>query len=275
MKRIILPCVLILCVLLISCSLGQDEVEEQFLCKIDILDVGKADCIVINTGTRLVMIDTAERENLSVIQAYMSANEYTKIDTLILTHFDKDHIGNVSNVATLYGVDRVIESSFSTDTPEYIEYHSTLDQLGVEITKLTSNYSVTLDGCELEIDIPKKSHYKNKEDNNASLVISLRCGERKFLFCGDAMELRVKELVDAQIGTYDFVKLPYHGNYLDNYRDFLDMVKPSYGAITCSKRNPASPDTLILLDEYEVALYQTRYGMISVTTDGREITIEQ
>jgi beta-lactamase superfamily II metal-dependent hydrolase len=106
-------------------------------------------------------------------------------------------------------------------------------------------------------------------------VVSLTCGERRFLFCGDAMELRLAELTESEIGAHDFVKLPYHGNYLENYREFLDEVKPKYGAITCSGKNPTDDRTIDLLIEYMVHAYQTKDGNINVLCDENKITITQ
>ncbi|MBE6674650.1 MAG: MBL fold metallo-hydrolase [Ruminococcaceae bacterium] len=243
--------------------------------KVDILKVGKADCIVINTGGKIVMIDTGEEENLDRINAYMTRNGYEKVDVLILTHYDKDHIGGASEIITKYGVETVIESSLASNNQWYISYHNALILLKKEPLKLSENYTFTFDSCSFEISIPKKKSYPIKQDNNSSLVVSMKIGENSFLFCADAMELRLAELIEDGVGRYDFVKLPYHGNYLENYREFLDKVTPTYGAITCSNKNPASEDTLNLLQEYGTLVYQTKNGEINVSTDGVKIEIKQ
>ena len=238
---------------------------------IDILKIGKADCIVINTGNKIVMIDTGEEENLPQIHAFMQKRGYNTVDTLILTHFDKDHIGGTTDIISRYNVGTVIESSFTSDSRWYLSYHS----LDIKPIKLKEDYSFTFDSCDFKIDIPKLEKYSTKQDNNSSLVISMKIGNSSLLFCGDAMELRVKELIDEDIGHYDFVKLPHHGGFLANYGEFLDMVKPSYGAITCSNKNPASNSTLEILKEYGTEVYQTKNGSITISLNGDEIQIEQ
>ncbi len=266
--------VLMFCVLISICSCNVGEKEVVPSCFVDILDVGKADCIVIGTGTKIVMIDTGEVENLPIIISYLTEKEISKIDTLILTHFDKDHIGGASKIISDYNVTNVIESNFSSNSEFYVSYHDTLSALGIEPLKLSENYSFGYDGCKFTIDVPKKTKYKQKECNNSSLMISFECGEKRLLFCGDAMELRLSEFIDTSPQKYDFVKLPYHGNYLENYREFLDKILPTYGAITCSKKNPASPDTLKLLDEYGIEVFQTRYGTISFSIEENEISFK-
>lgn len=269
----LLACVL--CVFCVSCNGDTDEEDEPVTVYIDVLKIGKADCIIINTGSRILMIDAGEKENLTQINSYMLEKEYNKIDVLILTHYDKDHIGGAAQIISDYNVDTVIETCISSTTEEYAEYHNVMNDLGITPMKLTENYSFVSDGCQFDISIPKKRKYSTKQDNNSSLIISMKYREKSFLFCGDAMELRLEEFISDAPGHYDFIKLPYHGNYLENYREFLDAVSPVYGVITCSKKNPASADTLALLDEYGVEVYQTRYGTVSVSTDGSTVSIQQ
>lgn len=266
------------CIFLYSCNddVGTEAGDNGSISvKMDILKIGKADCIVIDTGTKIIMIDTGEEENLPTIHSFMNEKEYSRVDILILTHYDKDHIGGATEIIEKYGASTVIESSFSSDSDSYISYHNKLSELGISPLKLSENYSFKCDGCEFDINIPKKDSYKSKQSNNSSLIISMKCGEKRLLFCADAMELRLTELIEDSIGQYDLVKLPYHGNYLENYAEFLDEVKPSYGIITNSKKNPASEDTLTMLYGRDIEVYQTRYGQISVFCDGKEIEINQ
>lgn len=260
----------VLCIFISSCdSETEDNVE------IDILKIGKADCIIINTGTNIVMIDTGEKENLPKIHYYMNEKQYTKIDMLILTHYDKDHIGGASEIIHTYDVKMVVESQISSMSEHYIDYHNTLSELNISPIKLTSNYQFSLDNCNFEINIPKSNKYEEKQDNNSSLIVSMEHKENRFLFCADAMELRINELLMDNIGKYDLAKLPYHGNYLKNYRELLEMIEIKQGVITCSNKNPPSNDTLSLLSEYEIEVFQTRYGDVSISSDGNEIKISQ
>lgn len=251
------------------------ESEVTPSCSIDILKIGKADCIVIDTGEGLVMIDAGEDSNVSSIRDFMSDKGYDKIDTLILTHPDKDHIGGASEIISAYDVTTVIEGAYAPLTEEYTRYHATMDEREITPIILNGAHSFEAGGCLFEIDAPRKQKYAEKQSNNSSLVVSLTCGTRRFLFCGDAMEIRIAELTEAELGEYDFIKLPYHGNYIENYRELLDMVKPKYGVITCSKKNPADERTIALLNEYPVQVYQTKDGDVSVICNDNKISITQ
>ena len=241
---------------------------------VDILKVGKADCIVISTGTKIVMIDTGEEENVPYINSFMEKKGYERIDALIISHYDKDHLGGALQIIPKYNVSTVIESALTTKSDLYERYQGVLESCGVSPLKLKENYTLELDECKIEIDVPSPKKYSQNHDNNSSLVVSLSCGERKLLFLGDALELRLDELIKKDIGKYDFIKLPHHGTYIENYMEFLNMTSPTYAAITCSNKNPPSDETLALLLGLGVEVFETRNGDVHIYTNGKILTVK-
>ena len=263
---------LILCALFCSCEAEEEHITPA---TVDVLKIGKADCIVINTGNNVVVIDTGEEEDFESIRSFMTEKNYSKIDALILTHYDKDHIGGAKSVIEEYDVGLVIESSASSNRDEFHSYHLALSQMGKEAKRLTQDYSFDFDDCKFKISVPKQKKYERKNDNNLSLVISMECGDTKFLFCGDAMEERIVEIIDTFPGEYDLIKLPYHGKYIENYEDFLASAQTRNGVITCSDKNPSDERTIELLERNGVSVYETKNGSITVYTNGKQITIKQ
>lgn len=278
MRKTVIALYMIFCLLLSSFlySCGDSDGAESVLpAQVDVLKIGKADCIVINTGTKIVMIDTGEKENLDDVRDFMRDRGYKKVDTLILTHFDKDHIGGAKEIIEEYGVSTVLESTASSDSEYFHEYHLLLNQLGMSPMRLSQDYTFQSDECAFFVGVPMKKKYKDKKDNNSSLVVKMEHGETKLLFCGDAEEERLAEIIDTCAGEYDFVKLPYHGNYLENYGEFFGKIKMKYAAITDSKKKPADTRTLDLLAEEGVAVLETRNGTVSFFSDGRSVKAEQ
>lgn len=268
--------IILIFVLGFACSCGAEDAEESVVpAEVDVLKVGKADCIVINTGTKIVMIDTGEKENLDDIRSFMRERDYKRVDTLILTHYDKDHIGCAKEIIEEYGVGTVLESSASSDSELFHEYHYALKQQGKSATRLSEDYSFRSDSCDFVINVPRQKKYETKKDNNSSLVVKMECGETEFLFCGDAEELRLAEIIDTCAGEYDFVKIPYHGNYIENYPAFLEKIKVKSCAVTCSKKNPADPRVIEILEKNGAEIYETRNGTVHVETDGKAIQINQ
>ena len=276
-KKVILTFVFFaLCMLIFLCSCDTGVEENSVTpASVDILKIGKADAIIINTGTKIVMIDTGEAENVEQIRSFMDEQQYSKVDVLILTHYDKDHIGGAKAIIEEYGVDTVFESNVSSNNEEFHEYHYALSQLGKSATRLKENYTFQIDDCIFNINVPKEKKYDKKNDNNTSLVVEMKCGKTKLLFCGDAQEERLAEVIEGFEGEYDFVKLPYHGNYIENYEEFFEKIKIKSCAITCSKKNPADQKTLDLLLANGVTTYETKDGTIHAKTDGQQVIIEQ
>lgn len=264
---------LILCVISVAalCSCQADDETVS----VHVLDIGKADCIVIETGDKTVMIDTGERNDVYDIGKFLDSKGIEKIDMLILSHFDKDHIGGAAELISRYEIDTVIESRFSSDRDEYTAYHKVLAERGLSSLVLTEDYVFSSGKCNFTVYPPESSSYNKKEDNNSSLIVAMEYGEKRFLFCGDAMELRLSEFLVRSPGKFDFIKLPYHGNYIKNYDEFLKEVSPQYGAITCSDKNPCDEKTLDLLFRYGVEVYKTVDGTVSLTTDGKNINIAE
>ncbi len=265
-----------LCMLAFLCTCSAEDTEDGVVpARVDVLKIGKADCIIINTGTKIVMIDTGEKENVEDIRSFMGEMGYKRVDTLILTHYDKDHIGSAKEIIEEYGVEVVLESSFTKESDLFYEYHRALSSLGKSATRLNKDYTFKSDSCTFEINVPRQKKYESKKDNNSSLVVKMECGETKFLFCGDAEELRLAEIIDTCAGEYDFVKLPYHGNYVENYPAFFEKIKVKACAITCSKKNPADPRTIDLLNKSGIQIYETKNGTVCAETDGRAVTVNQ
>lgn len=71
-------------------------IEREDAIKILIPKIGKADCIIIYKNNDCVMIDTGESEDNAEIVSVMQENNINRIDTLIITHFDKDHVGGAA-----------------------------------------------------------------------------------------------------------------------------------------------------------------------------------
>lgn len=271
-KLILVWCITLLLILplITSCSISSDN-----LLRIDVLDIGKADCIIIRNANNTVMIDTGEVENLTKIESFLKSKNIKKINCLILSHYDKDHIGGAEKILTAYDVETVLESSFTSEREEYASYHNAASEKGIPVSKLQNDTAMTIGDMHINISTPKKTSYEKKEDNNASLAVSLKFGECSFLFCGDAMNDRMDEILLENLGQFDVVKLPHHGSFLKDYDEILNSFACKDVIITDSEKNPADEKLISLLNEKNIKCYESRYGTVSVKCDSENITIEQ
>ena len=87
MRKILSLFLTIALLFLVSCSVNQNNILA-----IDVLNVGKADCSVLFYQDSVIVIDTGEEDNAHEIVSFLQSKNVDKIDYLIHSHFDKDHL---------------------------------------------------------------------------------------------------------------------------------------------------------------------------------------
>lgn len=242
--------------------------------KISILDIGKADSILLNIDDKNVLIDTGEDNNGQEILSYLRKNNVEKLDYMIITHFDKDHVGGADIILDNMDVTNVIQPLYEKNSKQYTQYINSLKKKNLTPITLKETMSFNLNGAKFTIYPPNKTKYK-EGDNDFSLVTSVIHGSNSFLFTGDAESERLQELLNSISLKHTFLKVPHHGKYSTSSKEFFTAVSPKYAAITCSKKKPADEKILSILDALKVKTYQTVNGNIIVTSNGSSIDIKQ
>lgn len=273
-KYITFGCVLavsaILCCVIYVCHSRINPDKLNIYC----FDAGKADACVISKGESHIMIDTGE-ENLSEeILAYFAKNNITSLDYLIITHFDKDHVGSAAAVIDSVDIKNVLQSNVPKESEYYDNYLNSLEAKGMEPLTISGDYGFEIGDLKFNVNGPAVIYDKN-ESNNSSLITSLSFGDRSFIFMGDAQNDRLKDFISANTSSYDLVKIPYHGHYQKRLENLLESITPKYAVITSSEDEREDEETLELLDEFGVSCYLTREGDILISSDGSDIKIKQ
>ncbi|MBQ9297848.1 MAG: MBL fold metallo-hydrolase [Clostridia bacterium] len=248
--------------------------QKEYNFKIYFFNAGKADCILISNNDKYIMIDTGEEELSSEILQYLKNNNITKLDYLIITHFDKDHVGSASSIIDNIEIDNVLQSNCPKESEYYDNYINSLNAKGITTQTISGDISFTLGDMNIVVNGPE-TLYDNNESNNSSLIISLNYGNTNYLFTGDAQNDRITDYLSTHNSTYDFIKVPYHGHYQKKLQKLLETTKPNYGVITCSNEEPEDEETISILNDLNIKYYLTRNGSITVLSDGNEIKIKQ
>ncbi|MGN0616848.1 ComEC/Rec2 family competence protein [Ruminococcus flavefaciens] len=242
--------------------------------KVTFLDVGKADAIVLQSESSTVVIDCGEKGDGKKISSILEESGTTVIDYLIITHFDKDHVGGAPKVLKTFDVKNVLTPDYTGNVSEYDKFAETLDGRGITPMKLKEDISFTLDDVDYTVYAPKKDFYGDGDsaENNFSLVTKAVHHNNTLLFTGDAMEERLDEIMD--IGKCTLLKVPYHGRKLDNLGDFLKATEPKC-AVVCTDSNEFSGKMQDLLKKQKINTYATCFnGEITAVSDGSQIKID-
>ena len=235
---------------------------------------GKADAILLTTPHSAVLIDTGESGFGKEIVSWLKAQGISSLDALILTHFDQDHVGGSAKVLKSVPVERVLQSDCPKDSSEYAAYLSALDAAGLTAQTVRQTVSFSLDGVSYTVDPPRQADYAVDSSNNSSLIVSAAYGERRFLFAGDAEDDRLREFLEEHPGTYDFLKVPYHGHWQEILPEFLQTVQPAYAVITCSDKEPEDSETVSALTDAGTQVFLTRKGPVLAESDGTSLRVQ-
>ena len=225
---------------------------------------GKADAFLLTTAHSAVLIDAGEKGFGKTILAELEARGITKLDYLIITHFDQDHVGGAAKVINNFDVETVLQSNHPKDSEEYEKYVKALNNAGIEAVTVREALDFTLDGVAFSVDPPRRDNYREDDSNNASLIVTAKAGENSLLFMGDAQTERLAEFLEWNTETWDVLKVPHHGKEEPLMEELVRLVKPKYAVITSSDEDPEAASTLAALDGVET--YLTRNGEISITS---------
>ena len=237
--------------------------------------IGKADATLIWTAEHAILIDAGEIEDAAEILRYMQRKGIAKLDAFIITHFDKDHVGGASGIIEGTAIDRIYATYDSKVSAEVDAYRAALTAKSITPTVVREKTAVSYGDIRLVIYPPHEESYSVKESNNSSLAVHMTYGENRFLFAGDAEEIRIAELLTEDGLACDLMKVPYHGNDLENLPALLALCKPTWGIVTCSDKNPEEQGKMTALREADVTVFLSRHGDIEFTSNGKKITVTQ
>lgn len=251
-------------------SMGDPEV------KITFFDVGKGDAILIETDNNRMLIDSGYDNTSPVILDYLDSRKIEKLDYMVLTHFDKDHVGGADKILDEVQVGMILQPDYQSNSSQTAEYCTAMEQKGMQPVKVTETMHLFMDGADILIYPPQQKEYE-EEDNDFSLVISMTYQEKRFLFAGDCESVRLQELLEQTEFelSHDVLKVPHHGKKEKNSEEFLEAVSPNAAIITCSEEMPADKRIVSILEEQGATVYQTVQGSITCLCSGDEMQIIQ
>ena len=272
MKKLISLILIFVCVLNSAGCTSQKEYVY-----VDFLDVGNADCIVIRTENRTTVIDTATSISSNIIFEYLNEKGIDRIDVLIITHFDKDHVGSASKIINNIKVDRVYQTykNSGAKSQYYKRYLKSFKNNKTDVYTLTEPKKMFQDDAILSIYPPKSDGYITKESNNSSLVVTLEYGEFSFFFGGDIEKDRIAEILSGGTEKFDVLKVPHHGYYEDNTGEFISEISPAFSVITTTSLSPPSSQTIMELYRIGSKVYFTDNGTVEIITDGESLSVKQ
>lgn len=246
--------------------------------KVYCFQAGKADAFLLWNEDGAVLIDTGESGFGKEILDKMTELGVRRLDYLIITHFDKDHVGGAKKLISSIPIDNILQSNAPKEgSTAYEKYLKALEEQGKEAVTVRETLRFTLGEVQYTVNPPARESYQTDESNNASLIVSVTHGPNRLLFTGDAEDERMNEFLDTNPGTYSFLKVPHHGVYQSSLIRLLEVTRPAYALITSSDEEPEDEKTLDLLTAQGTETFLTRTGpvLLQSDNDGLRVAYDQ
>lgn len=242
--------------------------------KVHFIDVGQADCILIQNKEENVLIDSGNRADFDTIKNYLEQLGVTTIQHFILTHPHEDHIGSAAKIVEHFNIERAYMTDASADSNVYKSLMEQLKNKAITpiYPSIGDNFSI---GETIFTFLGPASAYEDV--NSMSLVVRADFGSNSFLFTGDTTDEAERDLLNEGVNLEaDVLKVAHHGSRDSNTYVFLKAVNPTYSVISVGIDNDyghPTEDVLSRLNDVGSTLFRTDVsGTIVATSDGTNIT---
>ena len=242
--------------------------------EVSILDVGQGDSSLIRLKNKNILIDTGGNINYdiskNILIPYFKSVGIKKIDYLVLTHGDYDHMGEAINLVENFKVEKVIFNCGS------------YNDLENELIEVLDKKKIKYYSCikELNIDNNKLHFLQTKEydnENENSNVIYTELNGYKFMFMGDAGVEKEKDILEKyNVSKIDVLKIGHHGSKTSSDKNFIDEMNPKYSVISVGKNNRyGHPNKEVLNNLDNSKIYRTdQDGSIMFKIKNNKLKIE-
>lgn len=240
--------------------------------------VGQADSTFVKLNNSTMLIDAGNNEDGKMIVNFLNQNNISKIDYLVATHADEDHIGGIDDILNSVKVNQLLIPTVGSSGSDYKNAIEAAKNNNVEIKNPVRGDKFNLDSANIEIMSALEG--EDVSDNDSSIVMQMNYNTTKYLFMGDAE----KEVENSrQWQEVDVLKVGHHGSNSSSSEKFLEQINPKYSIIEVGKNNSynlPSSKALTRLKNINTKILRTdmangeEAGSFWLTSNGVEIDIK-
>lgn len=242
---------------------------------IHIIDVGQGDCILISTpNNKNMLIDGGDEDSSRIIKSYLKLHKIKKLDMIIATHLDKDHIGSLDYVINNFQVQKLYTPNQMENSTSYHNLVKSCKDNNIKINHLKKGDTLDFDK-HINISILSPSYIQGNNNLN-SIALNLTYFNMDFLFTGDCEEINEIDMINSyDLDNVDFLKVAHHGSSSSSTDEFIKETSPDIAVISCGYKNSYGhphKSTLDTLEKYNVKTFRTDLnGDLVFYSDGNKI----
>jgi competence protein ComEC len=237
------------------------------------LDVGAGDAAFLRTtGGSTVLIDGGDRIDAAgaerVVTPFLRSNRVARLDYVVATHSDADHLTGVQAVVEEFRVETVLLPLRQAPDEAEKGFLALCERRKVPVRRLCRGDTVALAGGKLTALHPPPDWSASASPNEGSLALRLEWAGPTVLFAGDIEAEAETALVRTPCAA-DILKVPHHGSRTSSTEPFLAAVGPADAVVSTGLlrgRELARPDVLARYERRGIRVWRTdRLGGIRVT----------
>lgn len=266
---------------------------------IDFLDVGQGDSAIVtfpNGETLLIdgggRFDYREKRDETeepfepdtrgigeaVVSEVLWTKGYSKIDHILATHADADHIKGLGDVATNFNIGSAFVGRTPISDPDYFEFAAVLQKRKIPLQTVSRGEILKFGDVTVEVLYPFASDDLDAaSDNNNSVVLRIVYGSRVFLLTGDVEQKAERDLLANGTLRADVVKVAHHGSRTSSMQTFIDATGATYAVISVGQNSQFGHPHAEVVSRWQqsgASVFTTgENGMISFSTDGKDLVV--
>lgn len=215
------------------------------------------DCCVIRSPLgKNIIIDGGNNRDYDygeqVVVPYLLDRKITKIDFLMVSHFDADHCGGLFAVVENLKVDTIILGKQDSEYENCVEFLKLAKSKNVKVISVQAGDVIKIDKyCQFQILWPDSQNMISDNGiNNNSILTKFMCRDFTMLFTGDIEEKAEKEILqkykNSNILDCDILKVAHHGSKSSSIQEILEKITPKVAVIGVGENNYGHPNSDVM-----------------------------
>lgn len=240
----------------------EDIIKSEEL-QIYFFNVGQADCILVRSNGKNMLIDAGDNEDGPLLAKYIKRLGIRKIDYLIGTHVHEDHIGGMDNIIKEFEIGEIY-IPYTTNKSKRKFYEDVINEvkqkeLSINYKKVGDKFELGEAKCEIK-SIDNSDPTSSSKINSTSIVIQMEANNNKYLFMGDAQD-DVETNSKITWEDIDVLKVGHHGSDTSSTEQFINKVLPEMAVISVNSNTNSyghpSETVIKRLQDKKCEIYRT------------------
>ena len=216
----------------------------------------------------------------AVVSEYLWWRGLDRVDYILATHADADHIDGLNDVARNFKVWGALVARTPDDDPEYAKFAATLREQNIPVSVIGAGDELRFGGVTLSVVWPMLTDDANAPSrNNDSVVLRLRLGERIILMTGDVEKSGEGAMLNSKTDlSSDIVKVAHHGSKTSSTDAFVAATHPHLAIISVGPTSVFGHPNKEVVERWRASgaevMTTGRRGTITVSTEGRDLRVE-